>query len=236
MNAKKILSSVILLAAAAALAWPAPAFAKKDSPADKPGDKPAAAKEQSSGDSEKSGDSGKGDNPAALGADIDFDFDKLAAETINYNPDGSLHMIGSVEFKSDQLALTSNDLVYNKNSKILTASGSPVQITQNNVKAECRDFHYDVDKKQSRLTGNPFIYQKNNDGSMTRIRGDVIVITQGANGQASVSVQSHTISVIDRTGNSGKKSDSGDKKSKPRTQAKKVNPDNAELIKLPSVE
>lgn len=194
---------------------------------------------------ETKGESAKAEPPAqessadqsgggALGADMGFDFDKLAAETIEYTPDGGLHMIGNVVFKSSQLSLESRDLTLNKETKVLVATGGPVKITQGNVNAECRNFNYNIDKKQSRLTGNPFIIQKNKDGSTTRIKGDVIVISQSANGQASVSVQSKSGQSEIVKGEGDKKQP--EKKGRSTTPAKKVTPDNQDLIKVPAID
>ena len=184
-------------------------------------------------DAPAAGEAGEGGSLNAA-VDIGFDFDKLSAESIQYSSSGELRMIGNVIIKSPQLNLESAEMQINQETQVMTATGNPVEIQQGDVKAECKNFRYDIEKKSSRLTGSPIIIQRTKTG-YTRIKGDIITIVQDSSGKPSVNVamlpNSTHQPVIEQVQNPNAKKDSAK-----RAPARKVDSaTDRELIKLPEM-
>jgi lipopolysaccharide export system protein LptA len=114
-------------------------------------------------------------------------FEKIKAEKISYDTSGALHLLGRVVFKGSNLTLDCDEMRADPEKKVMVATGTPVKIKQGDMQAECRRYHYDIEKRTSRLEGRPVIYQRQ-AGKMTKIEGDIITIVQDENGKSSVNI------------------------------------------------
>ncbi len=175
-----------------------------------------------------------------LGSMGDFDFEKMQFDNLEMQPNGNIRMVGGVNIKSDLLDLESDEVIVNKETKIMTAKGNPVRIRTQNYEADCKNLTHDMDKKTYKLEGNPHIWQTVN-GSTTKISGDIINLFQDEKGAMGVSISrdknNPQQAIIEKTGGD-KKKDKGTTtaaKGTTGTGAKKVTGANTELIKTPEI-
>lgn len=135
-----------------------------------------------------------GDDPMSQAFGADF-IKSIHAKSINYVSGGNgadaMELDGNVRFEGETLLVECEHMTADPDKKMMIATGSPVKINStapgNQLKAECRKYTYNLETKESRLTGNPIIYQQK-AGKTTKIAGDVVIIKQDSNGRQHVTI------------------------------------------------
>lgn len=103
----------------------------------------------------------------------DIGFKSIEALQMSFNADGSKSFDGEVELLSERMDLICRELKVNEDK--IVAKGSPVKIRQDNVKAECGTFNYDMKTKNSTLEGSPVIYEQREDGTIKTTAGRIFL-------------------------------------------------------------
>ena len=164
-----------------------------------------------------------------------FDFRKIVARKMVYDPSGQFTLDGGVNVDSDQFKIICGHLVADPEKKTMFATGTPVKVQLEGIKAECQNFVYDTEKKTAQLRGNPKILQQDATGKVTRISGDIIDLAQNAKGEWGFSVDmlpnSNQTPVIEVLSGGNQK-----KPEKPNAKPVKVGVSNLGDIKVPGLE
>jgi len=164
-------------------------------------------------------------------------FDSVKCESMNIDGDGGLDLQGSVIAKGPRLYLECDRLRRDPKNNTLAAEGNPVKIRQGEIRAQCQKFTYDIETKNSRLEGNPIIYQKSGD-KVSQLKGDIITITQNPDGKPSINISqkkgsTRPVSWVIQPTAKGDKHSTGTRQARP---GRKIDSKNVDIIKLPEIQ
>lgn len=157
--------------------------------------------------------------------------------------DGSLNMVTDPEtgelsmikltkgivIRGDLMNLDCDDLVLDNAKQIMTAKGKLVHFDNGDVSGTCGRLVYDIEKKVTTLEVNPVVNKKAEDGSITRLSGGTIILTQEGEATSVTIDKGGRITVS--TEKKEAKASSGDKREK---AAPKIVKKNVGTIRSPS--
>jgi lipopolysaccharide export system protein LptA len=98
---------------------------------------------------------GEGGSFDVLRADLqEFETDEKTGDLVKYTADGKFR------YRSKDLDLDCDHLVYTAAKGLLVATGSPCKIRKDKTDAECRQFEYATKENRMILKGDPYILDK----------------------------------------------------------------------------
>lgn len=155
-------------------------------------------------------------------------------ETMKASSEGKLEFKGRVQLRSDQFDLDCELLIIDPQNKEMKAKGTPLNLRQGKITAQCKNLHYNVEKKRSRLTGKPKILERQEKQIITAWH-DIITIDQGNDGvswnMAPAPNSNNTGGINVEQINRGKDTPNQDDKS--RKKSPQPIGDDIQLIKIP---
>jgi len=116
-------------------------------------------------------------------------FDRVRADRIQYDAQGSVAMRGNVRYESQALGIVGQSLAVDTESKVIQGAGDPLWLHRGvDMQAQCGKFVYDTEAGRIQLTEEPVVYQLA-EGKVQRIRAGVVNMMEDESGRLGVSLR-----------------------------------------------